>query len=102
KPAVQISTTLVIPLDKNVLRRILASHYHPDQTDGPSCLTCLGHTKDSLWGMYFFRCESLPPKWKRPTALRRLLSFLVAIILSGIISDSKSSMISNSPGTALE
>jgi transposase InsO family protein len=59
KIAEQISTTFAIPIDKDVVRRILAAHYHPDQTDGPSWLTFLGHTKDSLWSMDFFRCESL-------------------------------------------
>jgi hypothetical protein len=59
KIAEQISTTFAIPVDKDVVRRILAAHYHPDHTDGPSWLTFLGHMKDSLWSMDFFRCESL-------------------------------------------
>ena len=59
KIAEQISKTFALPLDKDVVRRILAAHFHPDQTDGPSWLTFLGHTKDSLWSMDFFRCESL-------------------------------------------
>ena len=49
KIAEQISKTFAIPLDKDVVRRILASHYHPDRAGGPSWLTFLGLTKDSLW-----------------------------------------------------
>ncbi|WNM63124.1 integrase core domain-containing protein [Candidatus Nitrospira neomarina] len=59
KIAEQISKTFAIPVEKDVVRRILATHYQPDQTDRPSWLTFLGHTKDSLWSMDFFRCESL-------------------------------------------
>jgi putative transposase len=48
-----------IPIDKDVVRRILASHYRPDQdSGGPSWLTFLGHLKDSLWSLDLFRCES--------------------------------------------
>ncbi len=59
KIAEQISRTFALPLDKDVVRRILASHYHPDRTDGPSWLSFIGHMKDSLWSIDFFRCESL-------------------------------------------
>ncbi len=62
KIAEQISKIFAIPVEKDVVRRILATHYQPDQTDGPSWLTFLGHTKDSLWSMDFFRCVSLPPQ----------------------------------------
>ena len=34
-------------------------HYQPDTGGGgPSWLTFLGHTKDSLWSTDLFRCES--------------------------------------------
>jgi len=59
KIAEQIAKTFGLPLDKDVVRRILASYYRPHRTGGPSWLTFLGHTKDSLWSMDFFRCESL-------------------------------------------
>ena len=59
KIAEQIAKTFALAVDKDFVRRILASHYHPERTDGPSWLTFLGHTKDSLWSMDFFRCESL-------------------------------------------
>ena len=43
-----------------MVRRVLVMHYRPDPcTYGPSWLTLLGHTKDSLWSIDLFRCESL-------------------------------------------
>jgi hypothetical protein len=46
-------------IDKDVVRRILAQHYRPESNAvGPSWLTFLGHTKDSLWSCDLFRCES--------------------------------------------
>ena len=55
----QISKTFALPLDKDVVRRILTAYYQPERGDGPSWLTFLGHMKDSLWSIDFFRCESL-------------------------------------------
>ena len=46
--AQQINSTFGISIDKDVERRILAAHYLPDPGGGPSWLTFLGHTKDSL------------------------------------------------------
>jgi putative transposase len=45
-------------IDKDVVRRILASHYRPGHDSGPSWLTFIGHMKDSLWSLDLFRCES--------------------------------------------
>jgi putative transposase len=57
--AQQIALAFHIELDKDVVRRILAHHYQPEQdSGGPSWLTFLGHMKDSLWSMDLFRCES--------------------------------------------
>lgn len=43
-----------------MVRRILAIHYRPiPGSGGPSWLTFLGHTKDSLWSIDLFRCESI-------------------------------------------
>ena len=43
-----------------MVRRILALHYRPELgADGPSWLSFLGHTKDSLWSLDLFRCESM-------------------------------------------
>ena len=48
-----------IPINKDVVRRILAVRYQPEpDAAGPSWLTVLGHTKDSLWSLDLFRCES--------------------------------------------
>ena len=58
--AQQISLAFGITLDKDVVRRILASHYKPDPDScSPSWLTFLGHMKDSLWSLDLFRCESM-------------------------------------------
>jgi putative transposase len=48
-----------VEIDKDVVRRILSAHYRPESDSaGPSWLTFLGHTKDSLWSCDLFRCES--------------------------------------------
>ena len=59
--AQQIAKTFGVDIDKDLVRRILAKHYHPmhDDDGGPSWLTFLGHTKDSLWSIDLFRCESI-------------------------------------------
>ena len=57
----QISLVFGTELDKDVVRRVLAKHYRPEPgSDGPSWLTFLGHSKDSLWSVDLFQCESLP------------------------------------------
>ena len=39
---------------------MLAVHYKPDTNNrGPSWLTTIGHTRDSLWSVDLFRCESI-------------------------------------------
>ncbi len=56
----QISFVFDIEIDKDVVRRVLAKHYRPEPgSNGPSWLTFLGHSKDSLWSVDLFRCESL-------------------------------------------
>lgn len=57
--AQQLTLAFDIQLDKDVIRRVLANHYQPDPRNrGPSWLTFIGHTGDSLWSMDLFRCES--------------------------------------------
>jgi putative transposase len=57
--AQQIALAFDLPIDKDVVRRILASHYRPEQgSGGPSWLTFIGHLKDSLWSNDLFRCQS--------------------------------------------
>jgi len=58
--AQQIALAFSLSLDKDVVRRVLASHYRPDSDScGPSWLTFLGHMKDSLGSLDLFRCESV-------------------------------------------
>ena len=57
--AQQIALAFGIPMNKDVVRRILAVRYQPTpDAAGPSWLTVLGHAKDSLWSLDLFRCES--------------------------------------------
>ena len=59
--AQQISYAFGLDIDKDVVRRVLAKHYHPgdSDTDGPSWLSFIGHAKDSLWSIDLFRVESI-------------------------------------------
>ena len=46
-------------VDKDVVRRILGTHFRPEAgSGGPSWLSFIGHAKDSLWSLDLFRCES--------------------------------------------
>src|SRR5438309_3359991 len=57
--AQQIALAFAIPIDEDVVRRILACHYRPEPASGgPSWLTFIEHLKDSLWSLDMFRCES--------------------------------------------
>ena len=56
----QVYSAFDVPVDKHLVRRVLAKHCGPDPgPGGPSWLTFLGHSKDSLWSVDLFRCESL-------------------------------------------
>jgi transposase InsO family protein len=58
--AQQLCLVFDLEIDKDVVRRVLAKHYRPDPgAYEPSWLSVLGHTKDSLWSIDLFRCESL-------------------------------------------
>jgi putative transposase len=58
--AQQIALAFGADIDKDVVRRILRIHFRPESgSAGPSWLTFLGQTKDSLWSADLFRCESL-------------------------------------------
>src|SRR5258708_35200915 len=55
----QMTLAFGIPIDRDVVRRILAARYQPKpDSAGPSSLTVLGHTKDRLWSLYLFLCAS--------------------------------------------
>jgi transposase InsO family protein len=57
--AQQLSLAFDIAIDKDIVRRVLSSYYRPTPaTGGPSWLTFLGYSKDSLWSVDLFRCES--------------------------------------------
>ena len=56
----QMALAFDVPVDKHLVRRVLAKHNRPGPgSGGPSWLTFLGHSKDSLWSVDLFRCESL-------------------------------------------
>jgi putative transposase len=58
--AQQINKAFGVDINKDLVRRVLAKHYRPMPDDnGPSWLTFIGHAKDSLWSIDFFRCESI-------------------------------------------
>jgi len=58
--AMQISNQFGIKISSDQVRRILNKFYNPSgKNNGPSWLTFLGHTKDSLWSIDLFRTESI-------------------------------------------
>jgi putative transposase len=59
--AQQICHAFGVQIDKDVVRRVLASHYRSGSsgTTGPSWLAFIAHAKDSLWSIDLFRCESI-------------------------------------------
>ena len=57
--AQQITLAFGIDVDKDVVRRILTTHFRPEAgTGGPSWLSFIAQAKDSLWSIDLFRCES--------------------------------------------
>ena len=58
--AQQINLAFGLNLDKDTVRRVLATHYKSDPNNrGPSWLTTIGHAKGSLWSVDLFRGESI-------------------------------------------
>src|SRR5262245_42150735 len=56
----QINLAFGTSINKDVVRRILAAHYHPSADgSGPSWFSFIGHVKDSLHSLDLFRCESM-------------------------------------------
>ena len=52
KLAQHLAKVFGLEINKDVVRRVLALHYRPERgKSGPSWLTILGHSKDSLWSM---------------------------------------------------
>jgi transposase InsO family protein len=55
-----VSQTFGIAIDKNVVYRVLSKHDRPAPGGtGPSWLSFIGHTTDSLWSVDLFRGESI-------------------------------------------
>jgi hypothetical protein len=55
-----ISHAFGIDIDKHVVYRVLSKHYRPASGGtGPSWLSFIGHTRDSLGSVDLFRCESI-------------------------------------------
>jgi len=81
--AQQLSKAFGIEINKDVVRRVLAKHHWPQPgVGGPSWLTFIGHTKDSLWSVDLFRCESITLKmhWVlvvMDQSTRRIIGFAV-------------------------
>ena len=58
--AMQINIAFALEIDKDIVRRVLDKYYgNLPNNNGPSWLTFLGHSKDSLWSVDFFRAESI-------------------------------------------
>ena len=55
------------------MRRALAKHYRAGHTGSldPSWLTVFAQTKDSLWSVDLFRCESILSAWAITHVARR-------------------------------
>jgi len=77
----QINKAFGVDINKDLVRCVLAKHYRamPDD-NGPSWLTFPGHTKDSLWSIDLFRCESILLKSHRVLVImdqftRRIIGF---------------------------
>jgi hypothetical protein len=55
-----VAQTFGLDIDKNVVSRVLAKHYRRvPRGGGPSWLSFIGHSTDSLWSVDLFRCESI-------------------------------------------
>lgn len=58
--AMQTTIAFGYEIDKDVVRRVLTKHFkNSPESNGPSWLTFIGHMKDSLWSVDFFRAESI-------------------------------------------
>jgi putative transposase len=90
--AQQLAHAFGIGIDKDIVRRVLAKHYRPGDpgSHGPSWLTFIAQTKDSLWSLDFFRCESilLRSHWVMlvmDVFTRRIVGFCIeSIVIDGV------------------
>jgi hypothetical protein len=83
--AQQINKAFGINIDKDVVRRVLAKHYRPAPYDsGPSWLTFLRHTRDSLCSIALFQRKSiLPTIHSIPLAIGQFTRRLIGCGISG-------------------
>ena len=67
-----IARTFGANIDKNVVYRVLSTHYRPiPGGTGPSWVSFIGHTTDSLWSVDLFRCAPWPDARRRDDRLGR-------------------------------
>jgi transposase InsO family protein len=60
KIADMVNNIFELYIEKDVVRRVFLKHFRPDPNSNcPSSLAFIGHTKDSLWSLDLFRCESI-------------------------------------------
>ena len=82
--AQQINKAFGTNIDKDVVRRVLAKHYHPEHYDGgPSWSTFFRHTAESLWSIALFQRKSILPNILSSLitigqCTRRIISFGIA------------------------
>jgi putative transposase len=71
--AQQIAYAFGVEIDKDVVRRVLAKHYRPDDSGfhGHSWLTFIGQVKDSLWCVDLFRCLRHEVAWRSCSHFRK-------------------------------
>jgi putative transposase len=55
----QISHAFGVDIDKDVARRVLKKHSRSNGSVGSSWLNLIAQSKDSLWSLDLFRCESI-------------------------------------------
>ena len=86
--AQQINKAFGVNIDKDVVRRVLAKHYRPEPYDsGPSWLTFLRHTRDSLFSIALFRRKSILKISSTLLAISQYTRRLIGYGISGRIFD---------------
>jgi len=83
--AQQINNAFGVNIDKHVVRRVLAKHYRPEPyVGGPSSLTFLRHTSESLRSIALFRRESILPRIRSILlAIGQFIRWIIGCGISG-------------------
>jgi len=73
--ALLIANRFGIEINKDVVRRVLEKHYHlgPGKSSGPSWLSFIGNSKDSLWSIASFLLGN-PLQWTFSNTEYRLIN----------------------------